>query len=798
MNHDNCNSRPSYCALTIAGVAISALGGVSGAWASDQTTASSGSLQEILVIGTTPVPGMKIDIDKVPGNVQSLFAQDLRQDGAASLIGALSNHLGSVNINDTLADPFQPDILYRGFEASPVLGTPQGLAVYQNGVRINEAFGDTVNWDLFPDIAISRIDIVSANPLYGLNALGGAMSVTMKNGFSLQGVDGEVSGGSFNQRTAEAEFGLNNGTLGFYAAARILHQDGWRLFSVDSVHQFYADLSFHDGAATIDLSYSHAENELAGQGAAPVQSLAISPENVFTGPQNNVNTLNFFTLDATYALSDSLAIQSVLYSRNYRQTVANGDASDYTACTGASAGSLCQGGGVTPLANSSGGLIPDLSDGGALIIGQNDFETISSDGWGASLQLTSSHALLGHGNEFAVGASIDTAQTNFFSGTEVGLVNSQLTVLPSGLFVDTPEGTDFSATPVNLNANNKYYGFYSTDTFDVNSLLSVTASARYNIAKVDLTDQRGTSLSGDNRFTHLNPAVGATYKLASNVTVYAGYSTNNRAPTASEIECSDPLRPCLLPTNLAGDPPNLRQVIAHTAEFGLRGRWAAGSNSGHLSWNASVFRTNSEDDIYGISTSISTGFFKNIGSTRRQGFETGMNYQGTQWSAYAQYSYIDATFRSPLTLNSRSNPFQDANGNIQVVPGDRLPLIPKNRVKLGADYSVVRNWSIGGSLTLATDSFYKGDESNQNPQLPGYHVVTLRSSYRVSKQFEIFANVQNLFDERYSTFGLFSDPTGVGAPGIPADAHSNDPRVDNRFQSPAMPRSYFGGIRISF
>jgi hypothetical protein len=139
-------------------------------------------------------------------------------------------------------------------------------------------------------------------------------------------------------------------------------------------------LSFHDGAATIDLSYSHAENELAGQGAAPVQSLAISPENVFTGPQNNVNTLNFFTLDATYALSDSLAIQSVLYSRNYRQTVANGDASDYTACTGASAGSLCQGGGVTPLANSSGGLIPDISDGGALIIGQNDFETISSAG----------------------------------------------------------------------------------------------------------------------------------------------------------------------------------------------------------------------------------------------------------------------------------------------------------------------------------------------------------------------------------------------------------------------------------
>ena len=109
--------------------------------------------------------------------------------------------MSSVNINDDLDDPFQPDILYRGFEASPVLGTPQGLAVYQNGVRINEAFGDTVNWDLFPDIAINQVELVSSSPLYGLNALGGAISVTMKNGFTYQGGELEVSGGSFGQRS---------------------------------------------------------------------------------------------------------------------------------------------------------------------------------------------------------------------------------------------------------------------------------------------------------------------------------------------------------------------------------------------------------------------------------------------------------------------------------------------------------------------------------------------------------------------------------------------------------------------
>ncbi len=774
-------------------------GVVIGSYACALDEASSEPLTQIVVVGTTPVPGMTVDADKVPANLQTLSAADLRQDGTSSLINALSTRLSSVNSNDTLADPFQPDILYRGFEASPVLGTPQGLAVYQNGVRINEAFGDTVDWDLFPDIAINRVDIVNANPLFGLNALGGAISLTMKNGFTFQGGDAEVSGGSFNQRQGAAEFGWNNGEFGFYAAARLLNQDGWRLFAQDNVHQYYMDFSWHQDGSTIDLSYTRAYNDLFGQGAAPVQSLALNSTNVFTGPQINVNSLNFFTLNADFKISDTLAVQGVLYSRDFHQTIANGNSTNYTACTtAAAAGDLCQSDAATPLTSTSGAPIPDISNGGATFIGENDYETINSYGLGGSLQLSSTHAIFAHGNDFAIGATFDTASTDFFSGNQVGVLNAELTVLPSNLIVSTPEGTDFSATPVSLNANNKYYGFYLTDTIDVTSQLAVTASGRYNIAKVELQDLIGTALNGNNRFVHFNSALGATYKLTQSVTAYASYATNNRAPTASEIECSDPLQPCLLPSSLAGDPPNLRQVIAHTMEFGVRGQLAAPSGPGKFSWNASVFRTNSEDDIYGIATSVSTGFFQNIGSTRRQGFEAALNYQVQQWSAYLQYSYIDATFRSPLLLNSPSNPFQDADGNIQVLPGDRLPLIPESRLKLGGDYNLLPNWSVGGSLVLVTGSFYRGDESNQNPQLPGYHVVSLRSSYHIAKKVEVFATVQNLLAERYSTYGLYSDPTGVGAPGVPPNAAANGPGVDNRFQSPSAPRSYFGGVRIAF
>ena len=752
-------------------------------------------LDEIVVVGVTPVPGFKLDKDKVPGNIQTLRSSDLTRNGAASVLGALDQQVSGVNFNDTLADPFQPEVLFRGFEASPVLGTPQGMAVYQNGVRVNEAFGDTVNWDLIPDIAIDRIDVLNATSVFGLNALGGAMTVMMKNGFTYQGFDATVSGGSFNQRQAQAEYGVNDGTLGAYVALNGLKEGGWRHFAQDRVKQYYLDLSFHADPVTSDLSYSRANNRLFGQGAAPVQSLAISPENVFTGPQNNIDNVDMITLNTAYNFTPTLALSNVVYFRNYRQTVANGDDSNYAACDDAvGPGLLCDGDYV--LTDTAGQNIPDITNGGATIIGQNDYEAIHSQTWGGSLQFSSTEKLLGHGNSFAIGATVDTSSTHFFSGTWLGVIDASLTVLPSPYFVATPEGVDSTATPVILNANNKYYGMYLTDTFDVVEALSVTVNGRYNIAKVDLADRNGDALNGNNRFTHFDPSAGVTYKVIPALTVYGSYAINNRTPTASELECANPAAPCLLPTNLASDPP-LNQVVSKTAEVGARGTLSDAS-LGKFGWDLSIYRTNSENDIYGISTTIASGFFQNVGSTRREGGDLDLTYQMGRMSAYLQYSYLKATFRSAFLEPSPANPFQDANGNIQVNVGDELPLIPKSRVKLGADVKVLPRWSVGGTLSCIGPSFYRGDEANLNPELQGYTVASMRTSYQVSRHLQIFANIQNVFDRRYSTYGILGDPTGVGAPGVPAGGELGDPDVDPRFQSPAMPRAYFGGVKISF
>jgi iron complex outermembrane recepter protein len=758
---------------------------------------------QTIVVESTAIPGSSIDIDKIPGNVQVFSAADLHRDGPASLTSALSTTLSSVNVNDNLDDPFQPDILYRGFAASPVLGTPQGLAVYQNGVRINEAFGDTVNWDLFPDIAINRVSLVSSSPVYGLNALGGAISVSMKNGFSYQGTELELSGGSYGQKAVAAQFGISSGAYGFYFAGKALDWNGWRPFSQDRLRQLYSAFSVHTDSATLDLSYARADNQLNGQGSAPVQELAANRSSVFTGPQMNINTLNFLTLNGILTVTDTWALQGVLYYRQFSQSVSNGNATNYGTCTNVPA-ILCQPDGVTPLENAAGQPLPDISAGGLQLIGENDYELIQAWSHGAALQATHGAPMFGFDNRLTLGATVDFAATSFFTGAQIGIINSQLLVLPSNLYVDSPENSagaiaNGDPVPVSVDSRNKDIGVYLTDTFNVTADLAVTASGRYSVAHIDLQDQLGSNLDGNNRYVHFNPALGATFKVLPTVTLYGGISENNRTPTASEIECSNPLTPCLLPTNLAGDPPALRQVIAHTAELGLRSNGPAATGVGsQVSWNLSVFRTLLHDDIYGIATSVSQGFFQNIGDTRRQGAEAGLKFVARNWSAFGNYSFVQATFRSPLVVPSPSNPFQDAAGDIQVVPGDYLPGIPLHRVKLGADYRFLPGWSAGATLSIVSSFHYVGDESNQLAPISGYQVVGLHASYKPDPHVEFFAQVTNLLNKRYSTWGILSDPTGVGVPGVPPGGVTNGAGVDNRFLSPAAPVEAFAGLRVSF
>jgi iron complex outermembrane receptor protein len=736
-------------------------------------------LPTIEVIGTSPLLGSGIDRDKVPASTRSLGESDLRRTGSPDLTGTLNRQVPGVNLNDVQDNPFQPDVQYRGFDASPVLGTPQGLAIYQNGVRVNEAFGDTVNWDLIPDVAINRVNLTGANPVFGLNALGGALAIEMKNGFNFQGGEAEISGGSFGRRALSVEHGAKSGELASYLAVRGLNENGWRDHSPSQLRQLYTDLGARNDQLSFNVSFTAAANHLTAVGPTPVQLLNGSRSAVYTTPQTTYNDVAFLTATGGYQASDTLSLQSNFYYRSFRQQTLNGNTSDAQPCTPPN-GLLCLGGNT--LFDNNGTAIPDFLNGATP--GSLDRTSTHAKGLGGSLQATATAPVLEHENHFVIGASLDHGNVDFAASNELGIIDPSLGVGGAGFIIAQPDG---SITPVRINTTNSYYGLYATNTFNLTQELALTASGRFNLATIRIADELGAQLNGNHRFSRFNPAAGATYKVTPALTAYGGYAEANRAPTAAELACADPQRPCSLDNFLVSDPP-LKQVVARTYEIGLRGGFAL-AESGKLTWNLGLYRTDNQDDIINVASPIAgRGFFQNAGKTRRQGIEAGIGYKSDLWTVSADYSLVDATFQSALTLNSPNNPFADANGQIQVRPGNHLPSIPQHRLKLAADYAATERWKLGGDLVVASDQYLRGDESNQNPKIAGYAVVNLHSSYQLSDNFEVFGLIQNLFNQKYETFGVFFDPNQIPSLGL------NNPRS----LSPAAPLAAFGGVRISF
>jgi outer membrane receptor protein involved in Fe transport len=746
-------------------------------------------LPTIEIIGTSPLLGTGIDRDKVPSATHSFSAPDLRREGTPDLTSGLRDRLAGVTINETQNNPFQPDVQHRGFVASPLNGTPQGLAVYQNGVRINEVFGDTVNWDALPDRAINRLNVAGSNPVFGLNALGGAIALEMKNGFTFQGGEFEVSGGSFGRRSLEGEYGVKAGNFAAYIAATGLNEEGWRDFSPSQRRNIYADLGAQFGGerrGEVHLLFTGAVNRLTGNGTTPVQLLAMRRQSIFTYPDRTVNKIAMLSLNGTYELGETLSLQAVAYYRRLRQQTLNGDIFEAEACDAKeSPGNLCVEDDDGPaLFNQLGTPIADFLSG--VIPGAFNRTFTSSTGLGGSLQLTETARLFDRSNHLVVGVSYDHGNAGFSANSEIGTLTQDRTVAGSGLIVTSADGT---VAPVEVKSENNYYGFYATDTLDLTDSLALTLGGRYNIAQIRLSDQIGTSLNGAHNFSRFNPAAGATYKIATGVTAYAGYAEGNRAPTPAELSCADPARPCTLANFFVSDPP-LKQVVTHTYEAGLRGGFDP-FGAGRVTWNAGLFRTDSDDDIINVASSIQgRGFFQNGGTTRRQGIEAGAAYRGEGWSAYVDYAFVDATFRDALTLNSPSNPSAAPDGTIAVRPGDHLPSIPNHRLRVGADYQIVPKWTVGATLIYTGSQYLRGDEANLAAPIPNYWVVNLNTKYRIAPNFEVFGAVQNLFDKKYATFGTFSEVTGLAFGGTTL--------TDPLSLSLGPPLAVYAGVRLRF
>ena len=598
-------------------------------------------------VATASTDSGGIDRDKVPSNTQVLTPADFSHTQSSNVLDALSKGIAGASLSDQSGNAFQRNLDYRGFTASPVPGTPQGLAVYQNGVRINESFGDVVNWDFIPESAINRAVLVPNNPTYGLNALGGALSLEMKNGITYKDHEAEVVLGSYGRRQGATQVGFQAGNFAGYIAADATNDGGWRDFSSSSqLRRIYADFGTRSDQAEFHVAFTGADNYLGAVAATPVELLNQKWSSVYTWPQTTHLQLAFLTSNFSYSLSDALSFQGTAYYRGFWQTHVDGNGTDAQPCDpgGPLLGQLCIGDGMTAINQNMP--VPNLLSPNAFL-GEIDRNSTATGSLGGTAQATSTSQALGHDNHLAAGISIDHGHSQFSATSELGTIDQNLFVTGTGVVIDQSAA---DITPVSLLATNTYTGIYATDTLDLTTKLSLTTGARFNFAQIDLTDETGTNplLNSNNTFQRVNPVVGLTYKFTPGLTGYAGYSEANRAPTPLELGCSDPVHPCMIDNFLISDPP-LKQVVSHTYEAGLRGNLTLGPSKGELNWSVGVFRTQTDDDIINVASAAVPmfGYFQNAAQTLRQGLEAKIAYKTGRWNAYANYTFVDAARASP-------------------------------------------------------------------------------------------------------------------------------------------------------
>ena len=748
------------------------------AFAAQQAYAESQSveLDNIEVISTTPVKGVGLPIDKIPAAVQQVKEKELEQQKNLNIADFINQNLVGVNVNEVQNNPYQPNVNFHGFTASPLLGTPQGLSVFVDGVRVNEPFGDVVNWDLIPMNAIQSMSLIpGSNPLFGLNTLGGALSVQTKSGRTNPGGAVEAYAGSWGRKAINAEYGAvsADGSKDFFISGNAFTEDGWRDYSPTDVNQLFAKGGWQDEKTSINLSLTMADNKLVGNGLTPRGFISGQGyDSILTRPDITENKMAFINGNWSHYFSDDVQWSGNVFYRNARTSTLNGDANDdYDDAN------------------------PLLLNNADCLAGNNAEATCSGAinrtrsrrvGYGLNTQLTFSQDLFGLKNQFISGLGYDHGRTKFSQSTEYGLVNSTRGIDGTGEFDDDV---------VSLTGINRTWSIFATDTLSLNPYWHVTASARYNTTRVDNTDKiipSGIdSLSGTHTFNRLNPALGVNFTPVKELTVYAAYNEGSRAPTAIELGCANPLNPCKLPNAMAGDPP-LNQVVTKTYEGGFRGQLTPA-----VRWSLSAYRSQNHDDIQFIaSNSTGSGYFNNVGKTRRQGLDAGLSGVIDAFSWSLGYSFIKATYESEFDIANEVNT-SNVGDVISVKRGDYIPGIPKHQFKLRLGYNPVPAWNIGTNIIAFSDQYAHGNENNEDTsdaaKVKGYAIVNLDTRYHFNNGWQIFARVNNVFDRRYYSSALLGEHRFDASTGQFTGNETTD-----GFLAPGAPRAGWIGARYEF
>ena len=545
---------------------------------------------DVNIISVTPVQGSGLNIDRVPGKVQSINRQQVGKKKNFSITETLNREASGISLFNLNSSPMQNDINFRGYVGGPLLGTAQSIAVYQNGMRVNESFGEVVQWDLVPDFAINNMQIFAGgDPIFGQNAIGGAITMEMKNGFNFQGANLTTSGGNYGRTNEVLEYGDQYGDFGVYIGANFNYDNGYREHSESYLNTVFGDLRYRpDEDTEIFFNFGQAFTDLRGNGAVPLTLMDLEGRDaVYTYPDNTHNKNYYANFGGNQILSDRLSIQGNIYYRHMERRAYNGDEFEAGDCgaqfdftVGNADNLLCselEVGGASEefILDASGKTINYASLGLELEDDENEIESIGAinrsntkqNQMGLNFQSTYDSNLYSKTNTLITGITYEYSHNSFGSSTELGILQTDRGVQGTGVLLSQDaEGENLFIT--NIEATTHNVALYGSNTIDVDEVTSLNISGRWNWASLKMDDQYGTALDGHHFFNRFNPGIGITRKYG-NTSVYATYKESSRTPSVAELGCADPDQPCRLPNSFQADPP-LDQVVNRNIEIGAR------------------------------------------------------------------------------------------------------------------------------------------------------------------------------------------------------------------------------------
>lgn len=501
---------------------------------------------------------------------------------------ALASQRG-LALYDDLGSPWKSTLQLRGFTLSPVVGMPQGVSVFVDGVPVNEADAAQVNLELLPLDHVAEIEVLPGTAsLLGPNSLGGAINLITRTGEAGDRRVLTAHGGSFGARGLSGRLSQRSGGFTWYAGADGEQEAGWRNRTDAWRGNAMLSVARQSEDRGLRLLAFGARSRAATAGSLPLS--------VYTQrPDSNLTAGDFELLDQLHlALSGHRGsarqrVTATAYARRHDAQRFNVNQVNDPDVRGFSR-------------NATAGVTSQWH------VRRERGETRLTVRGGAGAQWSDSRIAL-HAERLDPGIT-----------TDVWSPSTRSDVFASAAIA--------------------------------RGRMELTGGGRWDYVIVPFRNRLRPQRDTVNHFAMFNPHAAFALELSDEVTASVSAARSFRTPALIELACADPEEPCPLPFALGDDPP-LDPVVASTVEATMSARFSRlhmSLTAYSTSVRNDIFLHPYEGDEPTGSTI--DGYFDNIERTQRRGLEGSMALSLTRLDVTAHANVTDATFRSAATLFS--------------------------------------------------------------------------------------------------------------------------------------------------